>query len=128
MKVKIQIKSILEQEKEQNTITKTLIKAIESGAYLRGTDLSDAGGEKTKVKTFAVFTGLYKYVCLPFITTKNEQLVTMGCFTRTRREWEKDFWNNDDEFPNDGSMSSELRKLAFETACKWLDLNAKGQR
>ena len=38
-------------------------------------------------------------------------------------EWENDFWNNNSEFPNDGSLKSEYRKLAYESCKKWLELN-----
>ena len=47
----------------------------------------------------------------------------MGCFTRTLKDWEKDFWNNEKEFPNDGSIKSESRKMAFETAKRWIEIN-----
>jgi len=48
----------------------------------------------------------------------------MGCYIRTRKEWEEDFWNNLGEFPNDNSKKSKDRVFAFEIACKWLDANA----
>jgi hypothetical protein len=46
----------------------------------------------------------------------------MGCFTRKLSEWESNFWNNDNEFPNDGSEKSNLRLFAFETAKKWFEI------
>ena len=46
----------------------------------------------------------------------------MGCFTRKLSDWESDFWNNDNEFPNDGSKKSNLRLFAFETAKKWFEI------
>jgi hypothetical protein len=48
----------------------------------------------------------------------------MGCYLHSRTEWESDFWNNADEFPNDGSEKSNNRKLAFDLACQWLDAKA----
>jgi hypothetical protein len=49
----------------------------------------------------------------------------MGCYTRLLSEWENDFWNNPNEFPNDGSLKSNLRLFAFETAKRWFDLQEK---
>ena len=93
-----------------------------TGAYLRGAYLRGAYGKNTKIKTAAVFTGLYKYVVIPFISEDDIKYVKMGCFTRKLSDWEYDFWNNNDEFPNDGSEKSNLRMFAFETAKKWFEI------
>lgn len=69
----------------------------------------------------ACFTGIYTYVCSPRIHADNTQWVQMGCHLRTRENWEKDFWNNPKEFPNDNSEKSNNRMLAFKMACIWLD-------
>ena len=90
-----------------------------TGADLRGADLTGADGEKIKIKNAVVFTGLYKYVVIPFISETDEKYIKMGCFTRKLSEWESDFWNNDNEFPNDGSEKSKMRLFAFETAKRW---------
>ena len=92
------------------------------GADLTGADLTDADGEKIKIKTAAVFTGLYKYVVIPFISEDDIKYVKMGCFTRKLSDWESDFWNNDNEFPNDNSEKSNLRLFAFETAKTWFEI------
>jgi hypothetical protein len=148
MKTKIEIKSnfgklLFEFEKENNTVKDTVIEAVKTGADLRGADLRGADltgadltgadltgahlrgadGNKIKIKKVSVFTGLYDYVVIPFISDDNIHYVKMGCFTRKLSEWQADFWNNDSEFPNDGSLKSNLRLLAFETATKWLELN-----
>lgn len=68
------------------------------------------------------FTGLYTYVVVCYITEAGEKRIKMGCYDRALTEWEQDFWNNDKEFPNNGSMKSNQRVLAFETAKKWLEL------
>jgi uncharacterized protein YjbI with pentapeptide repeats len=177
MKTTIQIKSILgklifEFEKEDNSVKRTLIEAVKSGAdltgaYLTGADLTgadltgadltgadlrgadltgadltgaDLGGANLtgaylrgadltgiylgglKIKKAIVFSGLYKYVVIPFISEDDEKYIKMGCFTRKLSEWESDFWNNNNEFPNDGSEKSNLRLFAFETAKKWFEL------
>ena len=150
--IKIQIKSIagsilFEYEKENNSIKDTVAEAVKNkadlrgadlqgadlrdaylqGAYLRGADLRDAylrgaylQGEK--IKTAVVFTGLYTYVVIPYITEKDVKRIKMGCYDRSLEEWENDFWNNINEFPNDGSLKSNLRVMAFETAKKWFEL------
>jgi hypothetical protein len=64
---------------------------------------------------------VYRYTCCPRIKSDGTQLIQMGCFLRTRKEWEEDFWNNISEFPNDNSVKSNKRLLAFKMACMWLD-------
>ena len=59
---------------------------------------------------------------MPIIDEDGKEYVVMGCFTRTVKEWDNDFWNNDDEFPNNKSTDSELRKFAYKTGKKWIKL------
>jgi len=87
------------------------------GAYLQGADL-----QGKKIKTATVFTGLYTYIVIPYITEEDEVRIKMGCFDRTLAEWESDFWNNNNEFPNDNSVKSNCRLMAFETAKKWIEI------
>jgi len=89
-------------------------------ADLRGADLQGA----EEIKTAAVFTGLYQYIVIPYITEENIKRVKMGCYNRSLEEWEEDFWNNNKEFPNNGSMKSNLRLMAFNTAKAWLELQS----
>jgi len=49
----------------------------------------------------------------------------MGCYVRKVSEWEADFWNNENEFPNDNSEKSNLRLFAFETAKRWFEIIEK---
>ena len=94
-------------------------------AYLRGADLQDAYlRDAEKIKTAAVFTGLYQYIVIPYITEENIKRVKMGCYSRSLEEWEENFWNNNEEFPNNGSMKSNLRLMAFNTAKAWLELQS----
>jgi hypothetical protein len=92
------------------------------GANLSGANLSGANLSGYKIKTAIVFTGLYEYTVIPFITEENEKRLVMGCFNRSLDEWKSDFWNNNNEFPNDGSLKSNLRLMAFNTALSWFDL------
>ena len=95
------------------------------GANLEGANLEGAYLQGFKIKKAIVFTGLYKYITMPYITEKNEKRIKLGCFDRSLEEWENDFWNNNNEFPNDNSESSNLRLMAFETAKKWLEIVSK---
>ena len=142
MKIKFQIKNrftgniLFEFEKDDNTIKDTLLEAINRGADLQGADLQGAylrgaylqgaylrgAYLRVKIKSVIVFTGLYDYFVIPYITEENEKRVKMGCFDRSLKEWEENFWNNDNEFPNNGSVKSNLRLMAFETAKKWLEI------
>ena len=92
------------------------------GADLQGADLRGAYLQGYKIKTAVVFSGLYTYVVIPYITEENESRIKMGCYDRSLKEWEEDFWNNPNEFPNDGSQKSLMRLIAFETAKKWFDV------
>ena len=126
MKIKLQIKNrftgpiLFEFEKENNTIRETLIEALNKDADLLGAYLQGA----EKIKTAAVFTGLYQYIVIPYITEENIKRVKMGCYNRSLEEWEENFWNNNEEFPNNGSMKSNLRLMAFNTAKAWLELQS----
>ena len=139
MKVKIEIKNrftgkiLFEFETENNTILKTLKEAIMRGADLRGADLRGAdlsgaylrGADLSglKIQKTAVFTGLYKYIAMPIITQDNKHYVRLGCYTRLVSDWQNDFWNNSNEFPNNGDLDSKYRLMAFEFCKKWIELN-----
>lgn len=101
-----------------------------SGADLSGVDLSKTNLSKAKitfnkneitVKHFRFFRRLYDFDVWAVIDENNVEYVKMGCFERTRKEWEADFWNNPN-YPNNGNFRSQKRLFAFETACKWLDM------
>lgn len=134
MKTKIEIKNFLtgsilfEFECDANSLLKTVVEAVKlkkdlTGADLRGAYLTGAYLSNKKIKTAAVFNGLYDYiVIIPYITEAGETRIKMGCHDRTLHEWESDFWNNTSEFPNDGSVKSQCRVMAFETAKRWLEI------
>ena len=95
------------------------------GADLREADLREACLQGEKIKTAAVFTGLYTYVVVPYITETGVKRIKMGCHNRTLKEWEDNFWNNNREFPNDNSLKSNLRLMALNTAKAWFELVEK---
>jgi uncharacterized protein YjbI with pentapeptide repeats len=99
-----------------------------SGADLSGANLSRANLYGAKIgaiiiKKAIVITGLYKYLSMPIVAEDGKYYIKLGCHLRSVEEWENDFWNNNNEFPDDGSIKSHLRVLAFETAKKWLEIN-----
>ncbi len=139
---------IFEYSKENNTIKETLLEAVKqktdlrgaylSGANLRGANLNGAylsdadlsgvylrGANLRGIKILktTVFTGLYHYIAMPIISEDNQHYIRLGCYTRLVSEWDADFWNNYCEFPNDGSLKSQYRVMAFEVCKKWLELN-----
>jgi len=61
-------------------------------------------------------------MAMPVIGDDNTEWIQLGCYFRKVEEWEEDFWNNNDEFPNDWSKQSKFRLLAYETCKKWLEL------
>ena len=72
--------------------------------------------------------GLYNYSVACILGKNGTKYIKMGCYLRTLAEWENDFWNNNNEFPNDDSEKSNMRKFAFECAKKWfetIELSAK---
>ena len=112
------------------------------GADLRGADLSYASllgaslsnanfwGAKYKdvvIKHVRVFSALYKYQVWAIIAEDDSEWIRLGCFFRKREEWNENFWNNDEEFPNDNSEASNMRLAAFNFACKWIDERKKAQ-
>jgi uncharacterized protein YjbI with pentapeptide repeats len=95
-----------------------------SGAYLSGADLSGANLSGVKFKDLVIkkiqkFDDLYQYACFCIVDENDEKYISLGCYTRKISEWEADFWNNKDEFPNDNSEKSNLRLFAYETCKKY---------
>lgn len=91
------------------------------GADLRGADLHGANLQGVKIKTCAVFTGIYKYVVMPVIAEDGSEYIRMGCFFLTTAAWAENFWNNSGEFPNHGDKGSKDRWNAYQCCLRWLD-------
>ncbi len=125
---------------ENNTIAKTVTEAVKLSDDLRYTDLRYTDlrsadlryanlryakcSENITVANWFFMDGLYKYRCGSIISEDNKHYIKLGCYTRLVSEWEEGFWNNTDEFPNDNSIKSNLRVLAFETCKKWIEINS----
>ena len=90
--------------------------------FTAGNDFA-AGDGLDVIKCFSG-NGMYKYHSGAIITKTGEKWIILGCFCRKLGDWEKEFWNNDKEFPNDGSEASENRLKAYKVAKYWLELNS----
>jgi len=62
----------------------------------------------------------YKYRSKGFIAG-GKKYVQMGCRLRLLSEWEKNFWDNNEEFPNNGSEKSNNRYKRFLKIKNYLD-------
>jgi hypothetical protein len=80
---------------------------------LSHSNLSNAVRFNQTIKKFKRFDNLYRYDNEIIINTENKVFWGFGCFFRSLEDWEKDFWNNPTEFPNDGSEKSKRRWNAF---------------
>jgi hypothetical protein len=113
-----------------------LIGANLDGANLAGASLvvANLDGAKRFGKTlshFARWDGLYKYSVEIAVCTDGSVIVKMGCKELTPQEWERNWFNNDSEFPNDGSAKTKHRIAAYQFAVGyariegWIDANGK---
>ena len=55
------------------------------------------------------------------IIVSDIKYVRMGCFFRKISDWENNFWNNPNEFPDDGSVKSVGRYNRFLQIKEYLD-------
>jgi len=97
---------------------------IGSGAKIGSYAEIGSGAKIGKYNSFFA-DNIYKYSCGAWIEEKRGEIIQLGCFTRTRKKWENNFWNNDNEFPNDNSDDSNARFRAFQMCCYFLYLIKK---
>jgi uncharacterized protein YjbI with pentapeptide repeats len=88
-------------------------------ADLSGANLIGAKRWDKKIKASAKWSNLYRYKVEAMLTDDNQVMIRLGCHTQTLEEWSKDFFNNDDEFPNDGSAKTKHRINAFQFAVNY---------
>jgi len=89
-----------------------------SGADLSDADLSDAKYKDLKVKRLESIRGMYKYNVIILIDELDQLFIGLGCKWGSEEYWKTNFWNNLDEFKDDGREGTERRKIALETAIK----------
>jgi hypothetical protein len=67
--------------------------------------------------------GYYTYNAAFFLEENSKTWhVQMGCFTRALSEWKSNFWNNNNEFPNNGSEKSNKRLKTFNLIEKFIEI------
>ena len=105
------------------TVKDAVVEAVAKGANLRGAnltgaDLTGANGEKKKIVTMRVFTGLYEYQVWAVLFEDGSRWIRMGCLWKSMDEWESVGIrkSNLSQYPDDGSDKSEERVAAFEFA------------
>ena len=79
-------------------------------------------GIKGKVYKVQRLSGLYRYE-QDIIYTDKDIYIKMGCLTFTVDKWKGNFWNNDNEFLNDGDEGSVDRLEAFNICMRILKLD-----
>jgi len=63
----------------------------------------------------------YQYIARCYYEQNSQQwYIQLGCQLRTLDEWESDFWNNPDGFPNDNSEKSLRRLQTYNNLKKWI--------
>ena len=66
-------------------------------------------------KSFISPVNSYKYSSGYYYDSNSKTWwIKLGCYFRTLSDWENDFWNNPNEFPNDGSEKSQARLKLFD--------------
>ena len=100
---------------------------IDSGVIISQDVIIDSGvridlGVKGKVYKVQHLSGLYKYK-QDIIYTDKDIYIRMGCLTFTVDKWKGNFWNNDNEFLNDGDEGSVDRLEAFNICMRILKLD-----
>ena len=82
-------------------------------------------GDEVKIDLYTSLfaSNLYQYATSAYYDSNKVPMIQLGCYLRTRKEWESDFWNNPGEFPNDPTNEkSNARLRAFKIASTFLDL------
>jgi hypothetical protein len=87
-----------------------------SYADLSNADLRNAKRHSKNIAKFAFAHELYNYPVFAFIFDDGSKMIEMGCKHQSPEEWETNFWNNTNEFPDDGSAKTKRRILALKWA------------
>jgi len=94
-----------------------------SGSNLSGSDLSGTIRNGKIIKYATMLTGLYRYSIFVYITMENIGYIEMGCKKQSAEEWKTNFWNNVNEFPDNGSLPTRERQFGLNVALQWIDLH-----
>jgi len=115
-------------ECDANSQRECVENAVKAGANLAGANLARANllspsGKSAKIKAAMGWESLYNYWVFVAITDAGT-FIRMGCKWLSIEEWEANFWNNNSEFPNDGSRKSNMRLAAYNFAKEWIKNNS----
>jgi len=71
----------------------------------------------------------YKYATCSYQDAHTDEwYIQMGCKTKTLAEWKNNFWDNDEEFPNNDSDQSIGRDFAFRRHMACIELNIEEEK
>ena len=77
-------------------------------------------GDGFQISNHIILPNSYKYIARGYLNEIDKKhYIQLGCYLRTIDEWDGDFWNNNDEFP-EGSESGNLRFETFNKIKKYL--------
>ena len=102
---------------------------FKAGKYFKAGDDFKAGkyftaGDNFEITNHIIFPNYYKYIGRMYYEINSKKwFFQFGCFLRTADEWEADFWNNNNEFPNDDSEESNKRLKLFHLMKDIIKLN-----
>jgi len=104
---------------EDTELTQDVLK--EQDIYI-GSDVRIGSG--AEVGKHITITGGYKYTASSY-RDENTGIwyIQLGCFLRSVDEWESNFWNNNNEFPNNGSEDSQARWNTYQSLLTWINQN-----
>ena len=73
-----------------------------------------------QISNHIILPNSYKYIARGYFNEIDKKhYIQLGCYLRTIDEWDGDFWNNNDEFP-EGSEPGNLRFETFNKIKKYL--------
>ncbi len=83
------------------------------------TIINFTAGNDFRISLIVNLDGGYRYNAAIFKDENTNTIwIKMGCHTRTIKQWEDNFWNNDDEFPNNKSKASNDRLATYHKLLK----------
>jgi hypothetical protein len=91
--------------------------AVMTGAVMAGADMAGA------VMTGDKIDGFYEYDALWFYSD-DKYHIHFGCKRLLATDWVSNFWNNDNEFPNNGSEKTMKRVILFKEIVRRIELDA----
>ena len=115
---------IFDVENTSQELIERNIRIVERVSIGEGVRIAE-GVRIEKTTPFIILPNAYKYLAAGYFDeNKKVNYVQLGCYARTVTDWEKDFWNNNKEFP-EGSPQSIRRWNAFNLIKNFLESQLK---